>query len=229
MKQVYIGAAALLLGTSTLAWAGGKPADFADKGAKAMEVGAKTVDSKAEMAKPLDWSKAAQPAASWGWSKAGKDEPKIEQASATWTANDEALIFAKKGEGDPDLDLAVKPDMTQPEQVSTGMGGPLEEVDTAAVSPADLAPHPATHSYPPCSPGPGDDNCIQLYERGVRDRLASWSPPAETGVGGPYEPIDMPAGASADTKSETKMAGDGKVDGALGEVMGDEPGGSAVG
>ena len=33
------------------------------------------------------------------------------------------------------------------------MGGPLEEV--------------ATTSYPPCRPGPGDDRCIQLYERGV--------------------------------------------------------------
>ena len=24
-----------------------------------------------------------------------------------------------------------------------------------------------TEDYPPCDPGPGDDNCIQLYERGV--------------------------------------------------------------
>jgi len=26
----------------------------------------------------------------------------------------------------------------------------------------------AATDYPPCSPGPGDDRCIQLYERGVR-------------------------------------------------------------
>ena len=32
-----------------------------------------------------------------------------------------------------------------------GMGGPIEE----------------RTSYPPCDPGPGDDNCIQLYEPGV--------------------------------------------------------------
>ncbi|MEA3047615.1 MAG: hypothetical protein QOJ53_1947 [Sphingomonadales bacterium] len=32
----------------------------------------------------------------------------------------------------------------------TGVGGPLEE-----------------SAYPPCRPGPGDDRCIQLYERGV--------------------------------------------------------------
>jgi hypothetical protein len=33
----------------------------------------------------------------------------------------------------------------------TGMGGPLEDET----------------DYPPCRPGPGDDRCIQLYERGV--------------------------------------------------------------
>jgi hypothetical protein len=32
-----------------------------------------------------------------------------------------------------------------------GIGGPIEE----------------RTGYPPCDPGPGDDKCIQLYERGV--------------------------------------------------------------
>ena len=32
-----------------------------------------------------------------------------------------------------------------------GVGGPVE----------------AQSGYPPCSPGPGDDRCIQLYEAGV--------------------------------------------------------------
>ncbi|MFN3944450.1 MAG: hypothetical protein ACK4K7_05935 [Allosphingosinicella sp.] len=35
-----------------------------------------------------------------------------------------------------------------------GVGGPLEARD----------------GYPPCQPGPGDDRCIQLYERGVTGR-----------------------------------------------------------
>jgi len=39
----------------------------------------------------------------------------------------------------------------------TGMGGPLEEVTPVASS----------GDYPPCRPGPGDDHCIQLYERGI--------------------------------------------------------------
>jgi hypothetical protein len=56
------------------------------------------------------------------------------------------------GSADPDLDLSVDPN-----SVGQGVGGPLEEVTTTR----------ATTNYPPCRPGPGDDRCIQLYERGV--------------------------------------------------------------
>jgi hypothetical protein len=240
MKQVYLGAAALLLGTSALAIAKSPEPAFADKDAKAAAIGAKAFDlakptidvakPAAEAAKPLARSKDTddapkiEPAAASWWdgetalSKAPKQAMKIGPASAAWTAEDEAVVLAKKGDGDPDLDLAVKPDEVQPDQVGTGMGGPLEEVDTAAVTPADLAPRPATHNYPPCDPGPGDDNCIQLYEPGVRAQLAGWTARTETGVGGPYEPVD----ASVDTPTEISMAGDGQVDGALGEAMSDE-------
>lgn len=38
--------------------------------------------------------------------------------------------------------------------IYSGMGGPIEE----------------RTNYPPCRPGAGDDNCIQLYERGVTGR-----------------------------------------------------------
>ena len=55
-----------------------------------------------------------------------------------------------------------------------GVGGPEEAVQVAS---ADLAPRPAAGNYPACSPGPGDDNCIQLYEPGVRQQLASWNQP----------------------------------------------------
>jgi hypothetical protein len=51
---------------------------------------------------------------------------------------------------------------------------------------------PAT--YRPCRPGPGDDNCIQLYERGVRASYAGWrrqrgadEAPARLAMGGPPE------------------------------------------
>src|SRR5688500_9433467 len=37
---------------------------------------------------------------------------------------------------------------------------------------AGVAAAPVT--YRPCRPGPGDDNCIQLYERGVRTAYSRW-------------------------------------------------------
>lgn len=40
--------------------------------------------------------------------------------------------------------------------------------DGGAAAPAAAA------EYPPCRPGPGDDRCIQLYERGVRASYAEW-------------------------------------------------------
>jgi len=147
------------------------------------------------------------------------DLPKAVQESAVDVDTGDKLVAA-----DPDLDLSVDPDA-----VDKGMGGPLEEVTTTA----DAAPQPAAANYPPCRPGPGDDNCIQLYEPGVRDALAAWSPSTlpdtrlaaaeqasdttlagemgeATGVGGPYEP-------AADT-SETAMNGDGLIDDEGGET-----------
>jgi hypothetical protein len=82
--------------------------------------------------------------------------------------------------------LAMNRNMTP----ATGMGGPYEPVTTTHSSAtmddgtanvgimSDTTAKPATHSgvggpaeartgYPACDPGPGDDSCIQLYERGV--------------------------------------------------------------
>ncbi|MBA3676221.1 MAG: hypothetical protein H0W74_02300 [Sphingosinicella sp.] len=41
--------------------------------------------------------------------------------------------------------------MEHPATVNEALGGPIE----------------GRTGYPACDPGPGDDNCIQLYERGV--------------------------------------------------------------
>jgi hypothetical protein len=114
-----------------------------------------------------------------------------------------------------DLDLAEDPeaaDIGASDTSEAGVGGPLE---TAAL---DLATRPAAQDYPPCRPGPGDDNCIQLYEPGVRTALAAWNGPAgglidgeaAVAMGGPYEPVDT-------ASSETAMNGDGLVNGAFGE------------
>ncbi len=60
---------------------------------------------------------------------------------------------------------------------ATAMGGPVEGDDA---------------SYPPCT-ATVTDNCIQLYERGVRASLATYTPATTTStttsVGGPYAPV----------------------------------------
>jgi len=104
-----------------------------------------------------------------------------------------------------------------------------------AQSLAETTPQPAAGNYPPCSPGPGDDHCIQLYERGVRAQLARWDKPTGTlaansatdAVGGPYEPVDASqytgmGGPEEPVDTTLAMSGDGAVDAALGETAADE-------
>lgn len=56
----------------------------------------------------------------------------------------------------------------------SGVGGPREDAMI----------------WPACRRGPGDDRCIQLYERGVRDSFAQWKASGtETGMGGPDEAL----------------------------------------
>jgi hypothetical protein len=66
--------------------------------------------------------------------------------------------------GDGEIDIA-KGEMIDSE---TGLA---VETDTAIATHSDYqgvgGPVEAQSGYPPCSPGPGDDRCIQLYEPGV--------------------------------------------------------------
>jgi hypothetical protein len=214
MKKRLFAAGALLLGTSALAWAPSTPP--AAPGVKA-PLAAKSAGLKAAaptlVAKSNDLPKASAVADAADW--VAKDD--IAPASASWLADDGVSEQAvDTSQGDPDLDLTERPE-------------PM-------LAAAAATPQPAAGNYPACRPGPGDDNCIQLYEPGVRTALASWDRPTggmagdtrmasaaadptlaaemgeatETGVGGPYEPVD----ASADLA----MAGDGYVSEALGET-----------
>jgi len=85
-------------------------------------------------------------------------------------------------------------------KAETGMGGPLEEVGTKQTA--------ASTGYPACDPGPGDDNCIQLYEPGVLPALAAWKGSSDVAMGGPFEAADgdaKPAGeelAAGEAKNE---------------------------
>jgi len=47
-----------------------------------------------------------------------------------------------------------------------------KRMDAADAAAGDTSVAPAT--YRACRPGPGDDRCIQLYERGMRSSYARW-------------------------------------------------------
>jgi len=56
--------------------------------------------------------------------------------------------------------------------------------------------------WPTCRPGPGDDRCIQLYERGVLPALAALKSQSNVAMGGPFEPApEGDKAASADDHS----------------------------
>ena len=102
---------------------------------------------------------------------------------------------------------------------TTAMGGPLNDPATGeAVSGADAG-------YPACT-ATVTDNCIQLYERGVRGALASWTgttggydanaTTTNTGMGGPlntFDPSDKPEDDALDV--DVQPDGDLDVDGDL--------------
>ena len=100
----------------------------------------------------------------------------VPAAAVTWEEADPTL------EGDPDLDLAEP-------VIDDSVAAEPAPVVTAAAS---VTPRPATQNYPACQPGPGDDNCIQLYEPGVETALASWTAP----TGGAAEPGEAMAAAN---------------------------------
>ena len=212
MKLYPFAAAALLFaGGSALAYA---PAPAMSKtGLIAVaDTGAKLAAFKSE-----DKAAKAMPAA-----YLADDKPAVVPAAAvTWNKADPIAA------GDPDLDLAetsidesapaepVVSDNTQP-----AMGGPL--VETAA---ADLTTRPASQNYPACRPGPGDDNCIQLYEPGVRTALAQWTAPTgglsdgtQVAMGGPEEEL-IADGATEAEAEHLSMNGDGRVDEEMGETQ----------
>lgn len=203
MNKMILGAAGLLLSTSALAGVSMTKADDAKwmpAAATSMQPKAATGldDSMIHNAMLIDWNAknalAAEPAS---LDVKAMEEPKLLQAELAKPV--EALVPLTEAE------LAAKPEAmpAETELAMTaktvaaphdGMGGPVETADASAAA-LDLSPRPATQNYPACSPGPGDDSCIQLYEPGVRVALASWS--GQTGgfdngqvaMGGPEEPM----------------------------------------
>jgi hypothetical protein len=81
----------------------------------------------------------------------------------------------------------------------TATTAPLETVTVAQL---DTSPRPATTNYPPCHPGAGDDNCIQLYERGVRTALNDLAQPTGGFAGRGAAPVQT---AMTDTSESSEV------------------------
>ena len=241
MKRYYVAAGALLLGTSALAWAAdskmdaspidkfitdtSKTADSAymdqswDKTATAGKSGdVKLASSDSSI--PVGWTAKSsgldtgaklQTASDTSWSDKSvmDDGGKLQTAAVdTWS---DAKGDTKLAMASTSSDKIIKTD-----DGTTGMGGPLEEVNGSS----SLTRRLATDNYPPCSPGPGDDHCIQLYEPGVRAQLASWNQPtggladgsATTAMGGPYEPVETASTTSDDSMTMAAADTDATLD-----------------
>ena len=62
-----------------------------------------------------------------------------------------------------------------------------------------IASESETMVWPACRPGPGDDRCIQVYERGVKQAYDQWAARgSDTAMGGPEEPLDTAAAVNAE-------------------------------
>ena len=193
MKTILLTAAALTLGTSAHAWAGMQK-DIEQDSAQAWQGGAKPGNdgmswADVEMKSKEMVGAATASNASWSGQKSATD------AGLNWAGIDmkskemvggtasNASWSGQKAATDAGMNWAGI-DMKSKEMVGgaatasgdsgqyMGVGGPVEP-----------------RGYPACRPGPGDDNCIQLYERGVRAELAAWkaSEGPAMGLGGPLE------------------------------------------
>jgi len=215
MKKLMVTAAALTLGTSALAWA---PAEQAHL--DALSDGALTAAAWSDWSKDA-WSAEKSPLAFS--SSESKNAMKTESAgletSASVTKSDTAVpeIFAKWQDPTVETSATASADTGKVETASwdgkaeagsavyTGMGGPVEEAQ----------------GYPTCRPGPGDDRCIQLYERGVTAELAAWkgSEPA-VAMGGPYEPAVTGSKEQAASHSDHQSMNHGQSGTATGQSSG---------
>jgi hypothetical protein len=201
MKTLIIGAAGLLLSSTALAAVITKDMD---DGMAAAPVAAKDADGLGSSlignAITIDW-----PA-------------KRADARAIDTKH---IVTAAKAPMQPEAAAAETPSTSEMSDTlapvdETGVGGPDEE-EVAATAAA--TPVTTQTSWPACSPGPGDDNCIQLYEPGVGEAYAAWQAngglpgTAQSAMGGPEEPVEGAAVVPAAVSDPVcqNRAGDGCI------------------
>lgn len=172
MKYVIMGAAGLLLSTSALA---------ATPQAKGMSTPVSTAIA-AKDSDSLDASMIGN-AITIDWPAKREDARAIDRKHI--------LAAAKAPLEAPAVETPSTVAMSEAVEEGTyeGVGGPEDPVDA---SDAIAAAAPAA-SYRACAPGPGDDNCIQLYEPGVSEAYAAWQANSgmpgteQTAMGGPEE------------------------------------------
>ncbi|WP_114951805.1 hypothetical protein [Sphingosinicella terrae] len=245
MKNYLAAAGALLLGTSSIAMAADvmkTPVQGGVEATKVTDVAAVQKSATVETAATdglTDKSLTGNSAWSEEVTSEKVDPTKLTTASSTdsWNQNilDDAggakIQTAAADSWSSDLASAKYSSPGTTDAMQTGVGGPADPDGNLAG--ADLTSRPAAQNYPPCEPGPGDDRCIQLYERGVRAQLASWNSATggladgavTTAMGGPYEPIQhhSDAYATGTSNASGSMAsssanGDGMIDAGMGET-----------
>lgn len=112
-----------------------------------MDVGAKFETAGMDMDMDMD---AADMTGKPGMGRPGMSEADGDMASVKQTVDRDSSMAVEAAAVSKENN-ATGPAMGAGKETHAGMGGPEE----------------ATTEYPPCSPGRGDDRCIQLYERGV--------------------------------------------------------------
>ncbi|HEX8217127.1 MAG TPA: hypothetical protein VF577_06660, partial [Allosphingosinicella sp.] len=167
MKKMLVTAAALMLGTSALAWA---PAEKEHMDAMGVE------------AAQSDWSKSADKSSldfpSFD-SKTAKAETAGLATSASPIGGDVPAMFAKWEDPTVESTATASADMADVkgavyaasvQEKSAIQTASLNSKDATSPAVAMGGPIEEPQGYPACQPGRGDDNCIQLYERGVSGR-----------------------------------------------------------
>jgi hypothetical protein len=136
----------------------------------AMDWEAAKVQTAMDSAKMVDdWAATGKVEIAGVDGKAPLDDAKVMTASTKMHSGVQTAALGRKDWSDVKDAIAVAETggkeqgvaMADASSGKVAMGGPLEEV-------GPITPRAPATSYPPCRPGHGDDNCIQLYERGVR-------------------------------------------------------------
>lgn len=164
-----------------------------------------------------------QEAAAWTGDKPAEVSAEHQAEKQAWLAQnvvEDVYASIEPADGKPMAASAAGVDSTMMQTAEAkpmaGQGGPLESAEAERTA------------WPACDPGPGDDRCIQLYERGVSRAFAQWQAGRERlAMGGPEEPVSgKDVSATANMSGAGDMAAADKPD--TGAVPTTEPTGAPV-